>query len=311
MPIATRIVDAVSPEQSVLSCLADDQIRIFERVPETIDFVDNALFVTDGAELELFGRSSRDIDVPAWVHFPEVPEDSEKTPARKTTLSAKDEERLFLQYNYARFRLSGLLNCNLKRLTAGRIKKMTLWYGRALKIRAKIVRANMALVIAMARRTRIPNVEFTELVSEGNMALLRSVEKFDVARGFKFSTYACRAILKSFNRLATKTGTYRRRFPKEYDPDLERSDWDVRKHDMERNDSIDAVRDILSDNRANLSNVERTVVLERFAILSRGKGKTLAEVGKIVGLTNERVRQIQNIALDKIRTSLDDTFLAA
>ncbi len=311
MPIATRIAEAVVPEQSVLSDLAEDQIRIFERIPETIGFVDNDLFRTEGVEQELFGRGSINIDVPAWVHFPEVPEDTDEAPARKTTLSAKDEERLFLQYNYARFRLSGLLKGNLRRLTAGRIKKMTLWYGRALKIRAKIVRANMALVIAMARRTRIPNVEFTELVSEGNMALLRSVEKFDVARGFKFSTYGCRAILKSFNRLATKTGTYRRRFPKEYDPDLERSDWDVRKHEMERNDSIDAVRDILSDNKANLSNVERTVVLERFAILSRGKGKTLAEVGKIVGLTNERVRQIQNIALDKIRSSLDDGFLAA
>ncbi len=311
MPIPTRIFDAVTPEQTVLSVLADDQIRIFERIPESIDFVDNELFYTDTAELELFGKESRNIDVPAWVHFPEVPEDVEKTPARKTTLSAKDEVRLFLQYNYACYRLSVLLEGNMRRLTAGRIKKMTLWYGRALTIRAKIVRANMALVIAMARRTRIPNVEFTELVSEGNMALLRSVEKFDIARGFKFSTYACRAILKSFNRLATKTGTYRRRFPKEYDPDLERSDWDVRKHDMERNDSIDAVRDILSDNKAKLSNVERTVVLERFAILSRGKGKTLAEVGKIVGLTNERVRQIQNIALDKIRTSLDDGFLAA
>ena len=143
------------------------------------------------------------------------------------------------------------------------------------------------------------------------MALLRSVEKFDVSRGFKFSTYACRAILKSFNRLATKTGTYRRRFPREYDPELERSDWDVRKHEIQRDDSIDAVREILARNQARLSDVERTVVMERFAIMTRGKGKTLAEVGEIVGLTNERVRQIQNIALAKIREALDEGYLVA
>ncbi len=188
---------------------------------------------------------------------------------------------------------------------------MVLWYGRAMRARADLVRANMALVLSMAKRTRIPNVEFSELVSEGNMALLRSVEKFDVSRGFKFSTYACRAILKSFNRLATKTGRYRQHFPTEFDPDLERSDYDEHRHDMQWGDSVDALREILSRNRAGLSDLERTIVMERFAILSRGKGKTLAEIGKIVGLTNERVRQIQNLALEKIRDTLAEDYLVA
>ncbi|HHH75851.1 MAG TPA: sigma-70 family RNA polymerase sigma factor [Phycisphaerae bacterium] len=148
-------------------------------------------------------------------------------------------------------------------------------------------------------------IEFLELVSEGNMALLRSVEKFDISRGFKLSTYACRAILKSFNRLASKMGRYRSRFPTEFDPDLERSDYDVMKHQYERDDSVESLRDILSRNRANLNDVERTVVMERFAIGSDSpKGQTLSQVGKIVGLTNERVRQIQNHALGKIRTAM-------
>ncbi len=64
-------------------------------------------------------------------------------------------------------------------------------------------------------------------------------------------------------------------------------------------------------NRARLSEVERTIVLERFAITTRGKGRTLAEVGKIVGLTNERVRQIQNLALDKIREAMNEDYLVA
>jgi RNA polymerase sigma factor (sigma-70 family) len=189
---------------------------------------------------------------------------------------------------------------------------MVLWYQRAMNTRSKLVRANMALVLAMGKRTRIPNVEFTELISEGNMALLRSVEKFDVARGFKFSTYACRAILKSFNRLATKTGRYRTHFPTEFDPDLERSDWDVMKHDIQKKDSVEALMEIISRNRANLSQIERTVVVERFALgTDRRKGRTLAEVGKIVGLTNERVRQIQNLALGKIKDALNKEYLVA
>ena len=63
---------------------------------------------------------------------------------------------------------------------------------------------------------------------------------------------------------------------------------------MQRDDSVDALREILARNRAALSDVERTVVMERFAIGTGGKGRTLSEVGKLVGLTNERVRQIQN-----------------
>jgi RNA polymerase sigma factor (sigma-70 family) len=185
---------------------------------------------------------------------------------------------------------------------------MVVWYERAMKARADLVRANLALVLAMAKRTRIPNVDFGEIVSEGNMALLRAVEKFDAGRGFKFSTYGCRAILKSFNRLATKTGQHHQRFPAEYDPAMEQSDYDVKRHEFQQADTIETVREILMLNRAGLTDVERTVVMERFAINTDERRKTLAEVGKMVGLTNERVRQIQGCALGKIRKALTEEF---
>jgi RNA polymerase primary sigma factor len=79
---------------------------------------------------------------------------------------------------------------------------------------------------------------------------------------------------------------------------------------MQREDSVDALREILSQNRARLTEVERTIVMERFAIgTDAKKGRTLADVGKIVGLTNERVRQIQNLALGKLRTALESDYL--
>ncbi len=277
----------------------------------SIDFVDNPSFTESGIEQELYGLGSEVIDVPRWTHFPEVPEDVQIRRRGRASLSPKDEVKLFLRYNYSRYRLAKLAEAQQRRFSKVRAREMNKWYSRSQEARSDLVGANMALVLAMAKRTRIPNVEFAELVSEGNMALLRSVEKFDVARGFKFSTYACRAILKSFNRLATKTGRYRQHFPTEYDPELERSDYDVKKHDMQREDSVEWLRDILASNRANLTKVEQTIVTERFALASRAKGRTLSDVGKMVGLTNERVRQIQNLALEKIRSALDDGFLAA
>ena len=297
-------------KKSVLDGLSPHERRLYDRIGDDVDHVAHASFAWPAAEETLFGPDAEPVAVRRWTHFPEVPEDTPVRGQARTALTARQEAALFLRYNYARYRLGKLVAAQHRRKSLLRARQMVVWFCRALDSRADIVAANMALVLAMAKRTRIPNVEFGEVVSEGNMALLRSIEKFDVARGFKFSTYACRAILKGFNRLATKTGRYRQRFPTEYDPALEPSDYDVHKHEMQHADILSALREILGRNRAGLSRVERTVVRERFALGREGKRRTLAEVGGMVGLTNERVRQIQNLALGKIRTALNDAYLA-
>jgi RNA polymerase sigma factor (sigma-70 family) len=289
--------------------LTDEERRIYARIPVKVDYVRHPSFRSPDAEATFFGPDAEHIQIPAWTTFPEAVEEIASPRGRRARLKPREEALLFLRYNYARCRLAELVEAQLRRVTTARGRRMIQWHQRAMKARADLVRANLALVLAMAKRTRIPNVEFGEVVSEGNMALLRAVEKFDVSRGFKFSTYACRAILKSFNRLATKTGRYRQRFPTEYDPDMERSDYDANRHEIQRSESVEAVRELLVQNRARLTEVERTIIMERFAI-SRESRKTLAEVGRMVGLTNERVRQIQNEALGKIRAVLKENLLA-
>jgi len=313
MKTATAVMECPERETEIgyLHGLTELELLRYEEIPSTVDFVHHSSFASPAIEDRLFGEGAMRIDVPAWTDFPEVPEEAWSVGAGRPALRREEEVFLFLRYNYARYRLCGLLAAQRRRASALRARQMVLWHQRATDARANLVRANMALVLAMAKRTRIPNVEFAELISEGNMALLRSVEKFDVSRGFKFSTYACRAILKAFNRLATKTGRYRAHFPAEFDPDLERSDYDVQRHRMQREDSVDFLRDILSSNRAGLTEVEQTVVMERFGIGACERRMTLAEVGRRVGLTNERVRQIQNLALRKIRLVLDEECLAA
>ena len=264
-------------------------------------------FTSPGMEEQLFGPDSIKVSVPAWTSFPEAGDEEMPHASRRVALSGKEEAALFLRYNYARYRLGRLLAKRSASNIRALHKDIDLWHFRMMDCKETLARANMALVVAMAKRTRIPNVEFAELVSEGNMAMLRSIEKFDVSRGFKFSTYACRSILKSFNRLATKTARYRRLFPTEFDPELEKSDGDVHRHEVERRDSAEEVREVLMGSRAGLSSLERKVLVERFGIGSSGhKPMTLAEVGKTVGLTNERVRQIQNSALAKLRAVMSD-----
>jgi len=291
--------------------LAPELQSIYRRIPESTSHVPHESFELPTTEHELFGAGSAEIDVPQWTHFPEVPEDTHPSRKARKALSKDDEARLFLRFNYARYRLGELTREQLKRFSRPRSEEMVKWYKRAQATQGSIVNANMALVMAMAGRTRIPHVDFPELVSEGNMALLRAIEKFDVSKGFKFSTYACRAILKGFNRMAAKSGRYVRRFSTGFDPTLERSDYDVLKHRIQQDNAIDDLREILAGNRANLTPVERTVVAERFALESGGKKKTLSQVGLQVGLTTERVRQIQKEALTKLRATLNEEYLAA
>jgi len=180
--------------------------------------------------------------------------------------------------------------------------------------RDQIAQLNLALVLAMAKRTRMSEVEFADLVSEGNMALLRAIDKFDAARGFKFSTYGCRAILKAFSRLAVKLSRYRQFFPTDFDPKLEKSDYADQKRIGHEADCADELRQIMVQNRALLTDIEQNVIEHRFALVlddpkAEVAPKTLEQVGKLIGVTKERVRQIQNKALRKIRHSLEEEFL--
>jgi RNA polymerase primary sigma factor len=112
-----------------------------------------------------------------------------------------------------------------------------------------------------------------------------------------------------------RASRYRGRFPTEFDPAVEKSDYLDRRREEVEYDCVDELKDILLRNLAELSDVERTVISERFALASSPDNhpapKTLEQVGVIIGVTKERVRQIQNKALQKIRTALEDKYLAA
>ncbi|MBN1555839.1 MAG: sigma-70 family RNA polymerase sigma factor [Phycisphaerae bacterium] len=297
---------------SVVLRLSKREQALYERIPKAVSYMPHPSFQKPDAEERFFGAKASKLHLPEWTDF--VQSDEILDSPKKTTkprLKAGEESELFLRFNYARYRLSELVEAQQSQATLSRAREMCKWFRRVEEAQSAVTEANLALVVAMARRTRIPNVDFSELISEGNMALLRSIDKFDVRRGFKFSTYACRAILKSFNRLASKTGRYVQHFPALFEPDMERSDYDVKKHEMQQEDSVQSLREILIQNRANLTETEQIVVMDRFAIGSEGKGRTLAQVGRRIGLTNERVRQIQKHALHKLRSVLDEDYFIA
>ncbi|HEV2296220.1 MAG TPA: sigma-70 family RNA polymerase sigma factor [Tepidisphaeraceae bacterium] len=285
--------------------------RVEALLAENYAFMDSPVFKQRGIEKQLF-----DFEVE-----PELPRTSWYQPTREEIadqltgtpqlMKAPEERIMFLRFNYSKLRLQKLQKKLLKEgIDKDLAAEFLEWHRRFEHFREYLVRTNLALVLAMAKRTRLGDVDFAEIVSEGNMALLRAVDKFIVDRGFKFSTYACRAILKAFSRTSMKSSRHKSRFPVEFEPDLEKSDWSDRKRDMVEEDCVDELKQIVDRNLAELSDVEQTVIRRRFNWQQQEENPlTLEEVGKIIGVTKERVRQIQNKALIKIRNVMEEGVL--
>jgi RNA polymerase sigma factor (sigma-70 family) len=289
---------------------------------ESLGFIYHDSFVAPGAQQTIFGQDDQ------WETSPAL----DGASGAKQTVSDQEQAELFLKYNYARYMLSQLVEnqpaphlwegagCGTPHAAASpsrperserdkaatqTAKAMLTWYKKAMALRSQLVQANMGLVLAMAKRTRIPSLDFSELVSQGSMALLRSIENYDFSRGFKFSTYACRAILRSFGRLASESETHRRRFTTQPCLDIARSTRVDHDHERRWQDAIDSLREVMANNRAKLSEIERRIIIERFSMVSGGKGRTYEEIGKMIGLTSERIRQMHKLALRKIRAAFE------
>ncbi|MCU0688943.1 MAG: sigma-70 family RNA polymerase sigma factor [Phycisphaerales bacterium] len=308
-PVARKIGKLSAIDQELLATvMATEQ-----------DFIDSPAFYEDDASQKIY-EEAPEIPKPdtTWYH-PVMDDLSGRTRtikhAQQVILTGAQEKVLFHQFNYARYRIwkiqQDVWATPSRNPTLEQAHEILRWYRKSDLIREQIANTNLALVLAMAKRARMSEVDFADLVSEGNMALLRAVDKFDAGRGYKFSTYACRAILKAFSRQGMKLSKYRQRFPTDFDPKLEKSNFLETKRATFEKDLAGEVKRIVLENRCELTDVERTVIEHRFGLESGelDKPMTLEQVGQIIGVTKERVRQIQNKAMEKIRVELEANFL--
>jgi len=288
--------------------------RVEALLVENYSFMDSPVFRRKNIEAELFTFEDElepQLPLTSWYQPTRDEMLDTATTGAPQLMKGNEERMMFLRFNYSKRRLSQVQRqIKGEGLTRQLAEEFLEWHRRFEHFREYLVRTNLALVLAMAKRTRLGDVDFAEIVSEGNMALIRAVDKFDIGRGFKFSTYACRAILKAFSRTSMKHSKHRLRFPVEFEPDLEKSDWIDKKRDMVEEDCVDELKQIVDRNLAELSDVEQTVIRQRFNWNEAQESPlTLEEVGQIIGVTKERVRQIQNKALTKIRKLMEDGVL--
>ncbi len=128
-------------------------------------------------------------------------------------LTRAQEVHLFRKMNYLKYKASALrAELDLERPKSGSMDRIEILHEEALAAKNHIIRANLRLVVSIAKRYVGQAGDFFELVNDGNMSLIKAVEKFDFSRGNRFSTYASWAIMKNFAHTISAVFRHRDRF---------------------------------------------------------------------------------------------------
>ena len=221
-------------------------------------------------------------------------------------LTREQEGFLFRKFNFLKCKAKQLRDkLDPTRARSSDMDEIERLYDEAVKVKNQIVKSNLRLVVSIAKRHVGATDDFFQLVSDGNMSLIRAVEKFDYARGNKFSTYASWAIMKNFARTIPDEFKQKDRFrPTSEELFLAREDQRTDRYMLEsaqlrREEQVNAILESLDDR-------EQKIIISRFGLDYNEEPQTLKEVGAKLGVTKERIRQIEARALSKLRAAARD-----
>ena len=221
-------------------------------------------------------------------------------------LNREQEAHLFRRFNYLKHKASKLRSqIDPAKARASAMDEIERLYEAAVAIKNQIVRANLRLVVSIAKRHVGMGDNFFELVSDGNMSLIRAVEKFDFARGNKFSTYASWAIMKNFARTIPDEHRHRDRFRTSHSEMF--TSTEEHRTDQYEQESAQRQRETqIGKILERLDEREQKIIISRFGLEHGHEPQTLKEVGAEMGVTKERVRQIEARALSKLRIAAQE-----
>jgi len=219
-------------------------------------------------------------------------------------LNHEQEIELFRRYNYLKHIVAqGRHQLRLSKIDAKLLSQLEAHLDEAEEIRKTLVEANLRLVVSIAGKHTSNDAGFLELVSKGNFALIQAVEEFDYTKGFRFSRRASLDIAKEYAKVSgrsTELTPKRAASLATIQRDLRGTTADVSAIERTRQSLAEVIREELDER-------EQYVILHHFGLLGssiRKNTKTLKQIGDELGLTKERIRQIELTALQKLRQCL-------
>jgi RNA polymerase primary sigma factor len=292
------------PRSAVYRVLLDERLARLAR--RRIKFIDDPLYHQPDATtaIAIIAAPSDDLLARPRSSDSRVPKDLPPYLAdlyRTPLLTPARERALFLELNFHKFQFFTVRRRIDARFARSRdIAELEKYLSAVTETKNDIVRANLRLVVSVARQHLRPGVSLMELVSEGNLTLLRAVDSFDAHRGNRFSTYATFALMKGFARTVPQLLTARAA-GEEAGLLAELPDPHFR-----------AAGDLLADREhvrhllSSLDERERLVLHAHYGLGAARTPATYDQVGQSLGISRQRVRQIERSALAKLRMAADE-----
>lgn len=282
-----------------------NEIRARRLLELPLDHIYNEEFDRPDAEQEILGPLPSDGDEAKKQRIPSGLPSYLSALYEVPLLTREQEQHAFRKYNFLKYRAhqlrAGLIPA---RATTGLMDRIEQLYERAVKTKNRIVQANLRLVVSIAKRHVGACDDFFSLVSDGNISLMRAVEKFDYARGNKFSTYATWAVMRNFARTIPDEFKHRERFRTCQDEMFD-SQRDERPAPLAMESAQHLREQQIERILSRLDEREQRIIISRFGLNHAQEPKTLQEVGIQLGITKERIRQIEARALDKLRVEAE------
>jgi len=277
-----------------------NEMRARQLLKRPISYVDSEEFHEPANEAEILAESPRET----------MPRGSHKPPAdlppylralyTVPLLSHERERELFRRYNFLKYKADMLRReIDVNHIRTSQLKQIEALLLRANAVKNQIVRANLRLVVSIAKKHVGGAQTLFELISDGNVSLMRAVEKFDYARGFRFSTYSSWAIMRNFARSVPRERYQLDRFSTGNDEILDIAAG-LRTYDPNEV-NLSELRESIEVVLAQLTPTERSIVIDHYGLADDGNTKTLEQLAGSLGLSKERVRQIEIAAFKKLR----------
>jgi len=292
-----------------------NEARAQRLLDQPLDYIPSDEFDKPGAEAEILGPMPGLEEYEAHRRQMRAPKDVplELASLYEVPLLTREQERHqframnFLKHKARKLRDRLMPNGQLDptRIRTQDLDQIEALQEQAVEIKEQLINSNMRLVVSIAKRHAAQSDNFFELLSDGNVSLIRAVEKFNYAFGNKFSTYASWAIMKNFARSIPEEKHRRERYLTGHEQVFEAAP-DTRSDEHECLAMAEQATHKVNRLLEYLDPRERQIIRLRAGLDDGSAGMTLEKIGEQLGITKERVRQLNVRAMKKLRSLAEE-----